>query len=220
MISSAYFIEGITVKSRETSVCVPRIRLGSSIWQNPTNRYDVDNDGFVTLEDYRLLQRWLDQHGEGELPAVKTDSAPYVDVDGDGSATNNDLILLSRWITRGQHEDFTAEECFPTTTWDIYRDLIVPRVGITIREVGVLVKAHPYTDYRAFNRDFRTNVMTEVNPTDLAKVKDSLVFIHRDLFTPLSIYAGGCKYESGIVGRLRSYLASAPEILPSRFLWP
>lgn len=220
MISNAYFIEGISVVARETSTCIPRIRLGSSVWQNPVNRYDVNGDGKISLDDYYTLQSWLDTHGEGELPPIKGDTAPYVDVDGDGQATNNDLILLSRFITKGQHEDFAAEDCYPVSAWTIVRDLIAPKAGMTARDVGVMVNAQPSSDFRFFKRDFRASTLTEVIPTTLALVKDSVVCIHNSLFVPVSPYGGGCKLESGILRRLEAYFASTPEILPARFLWP
>lgn len=230
MISNAYFIEGISVRSREIRSCIPNIRVGSSVWQNPTNRYDVIADSLddtgvlgeakVGPADYAALQNWLEENGEHELPPVRPSDAPYLDVNGDGWVTYEDLIMLSRYINEGQHESFDEEDCFAGTGLSIVRDLITPETGLMVREVGIRVNAHPYTDFRPYRRNFHTNRLTEVSPTALADVKDSLVFIHNDLFQPLSVFAKGCSLESGIVGRLQAYFANSSEILPARSVWP
>jgi hypothetical protein len=187
MISSSYYIEGITVKPRVTQACIPNIRLGSSVWQNPVNRYDVIGNGLfgqdrVGINDYNALQDWLDENGEQDLPPEKPAHALWLDVNGDGRADNNDLIALADFLNDGAHEDTTPETCFPVNGFSVERDLITPRAGITAREVGTKVGAQPYTDYRVFRRNFSTQALFEVTYTTVADVKDSLVFVHRDLF--------------------------------------
>jgi len=77
-----------------TLTVVPR---PPSIWQNPSDRFDVNDDGFCTPIDALLIINRLNVLGPGELPnpAIPPNAPPpYYDVNGDGSATANDVLQV------------------------------------------------------------------------------------------------------------------------------
>ena len=70
------------------------IQLTDSIvspWQNPTNKYDVNNDGIVAGLDLLLIINRILAGQIGPLPLVAV-VPPYIDVSGDGSLSLVDAI--------------------------------------------------------------------------------------------------------------------------------
>jgi VCBS repeat-containing protein len=68
-----------------------------SIWQNPSNRFDVNADSFVTPIDALLVINRLNTLGPGELPnpAIPPNAPPpFYDVNGDGFVTSNDVLQV------------------------------------------------------------------------------------------------------------------------------
>lgn len=73
-------------------------------WQNPIDRFDVNNDGQVTVADAVVAVTSLREHGARGLPDLAPDSPlytsekppPYYDVDGDQSLTQNDVVEIIR----------------------------------------------------------------------------------------------------------------------------
>jgi hypothetical protein len=63
-----------------------------SSWQNPRNKFDVDNDGFVRPIDVFLIVGALRRDGLQEL--VGEPNGLYYDVDGNAVITANDALLL------------------------------------------------------------------------------------------------------------------------------
>lgn len=215
--SSTYYIEGIRVKPKTGQTCTANIRLGSSSWQNPVNRYDIDGDGLVTTEDYTILQEWLDEYGETTLIPVRPESSPYLDVNGDGIASEADLVLLSNFLNNGQHIDYSEEtECFSYSALDIHREIMVPKYGMTAKDVAVYVEALPFENYRVYKRSFANQTMWKSLMTANAGTRDSFVFIEQSLFAPIAPIQLNLQNESNIAERVRLYLATNSEILPSR----
>lgn len=73
------------------------VRVVSSLNQNPTNRYDVDNDGFVSPIDALILINDINLNGDRVLPASTT-RPPFLDVDGDGSISPLDVLAVVNFI--------------------------------------------------------------------------------------------------------------------------
>jgi len=77
-----------------TLTIVPR---PPSVWQNPSNRFDVNADGFCTPIDALLVINRLNTVGPGELPnpAIPPNAPPpFYDVNGDGLITSNDVLQV------------------------------------------------------------------------------------------------------------------------------
>lgn len=71
----------------------------ASAWQNPVDRFDVNNDGAVTPNDVLRIINKLNT--EGARPLDQSDTPPpFVDVNGDFSVTSNDVLQLINEINR------------------------------------------------------------------------------------------------------------------------
>jgi hypothetical protein len=69
------------------------VTIISNPWQNPSNGYDVNNDGAVSPVDALLLINHLNTNdGDPTLPIPKPASAPFLDVNGDGFITTLDVL--------------------------------------------------------------------------------------------------------------------------------
>jgi len=68
-------------------------------WQNPTNRFDVDNDGRVNGRDLLWLVNRILLGQSGPLPLVAT-PPPYLDVTGDGALRTSDVLAVVNEILR------------------------------------------------------------------------------------------------------------------------
>ena len=73
------------------------VRIASSPYQNPTNRYDVNADGAVSPIDVLIVVNYLNRTGGGQLPAGLA-TPPYLDVDGDGYSTPLDVLNIINYI--------------------------------------------------------------------------------------------------------------------------
>jgi hypothetical protein len=62
-------------------------------WQNPENRFDVNDDGAVSPVDALLMINHLNVGGgDPTLPIPKPENAPFLDVNGDGFITPLDVL--------------------------------------------------------------------------------------------------------------------------------
>lgn len=68
------------------------VSTSGSRWQNRNNRFDVNNDGFVTPNDVLLIVNRLNSNGPQTLSDEPT--PPYLDVNGDGLVTANDVLQV------------------------------------------------------------------------------------------------------------------------------
>ena len=71
----------------------------ASLWQNPRDRFDVNNDGVVSPNDVLRIINKLNNEGAGEL-GQSDDPPPYVDVNGDFNVTSNDVLQVINEINR------------------------------------------------------------------------------------------------------------------------
>jgi hypothetical protein len=75
------------------------IRVTGSIHQNPTNRLDVNNDGFVSPIDVLIVVNDLNFNGTRVLPSTLP-VPPYLDVNGDRSVSPLDVLELINFINQ------------------------------------------------------------------------------------------------------------------------
>lgn len=218
MIGQARFIEAISFKASVGRTYVPNIVVGQSAWQNPYNRFDVNGDGTVDLDDYKALQSWLFENGEGSLDPIRPDDSLYLDVNGDRQVTNQDLILLSRFINEGTVIDKTPEESHPYSGFEIHRELFESQEGLIVRHAAAHARALPTEDFRAFSRNWHTGALTEISFSDPIETKGSYIFIANSLFL-VSDAAQFISQPTTILDRVKSYLGSHQELLPARFVW-
>jgi hypothetical protein len=82
-----------------TQFVIQQVAVASPSWQNPVNKFDVNNDGFISGLDALLLIDALRTQGPGPLlgtPTVPPDF--YYDVNGDGSLSPLDLLLEVQYL--------------------------------------------------------------------------------------------------------------------------
>lgn len=87
---------------RTTYTPTPTPTTTTSLWQNPKNKYDVNNDGFVTPQDALVLVNTYNSKGVRDL--VKTNEPappPYIDVNGDTYFTALDWQLTGDCVNKG-----------------------------------------------------------------------------------------------------------------------
>jgi formylglycine-generating enzyme len=94
-------------------------------WQNPTNRYDVNNDGCVTPLDVLLLINTINtvssSGGSTRLALPRPVGSAFVDVNGDGSITAVDVLQTISYLNA-----HTGEACTSTCSSAIISDNIHP----------------------------------------------------------------------------------------------
>jgi hypothetical protein len=70
-------------------------------WQNPTNRYDVDNDEIITPTDVRIIINDINRIGPRRLLDFPRNlPPPFLDVNGDGFVAPGDVLILINEINR------------------------------------------------------------------------------------------------------------------------
>ena len=77
---------------------------GPATWTNPTNPFDVDNNGVVELQDTLLLINNIHNGGERDLPLVQPGSVPppFFDPTGDGRISLQDALAVVNNINQSQ----------------------------------------------------------------------------------------------------------------------
>ncbi len=77
------------------------VQIGS--WQNPRNRFDVNDDGFVSAIDVLLILNEINHSGTGPLPprTAENQHLGYLDVNGDGNLTPLDALQVINHINYG-----------------------------------------------------------------------------------------------------------------------
>lgn len=74
-------------------------------WQNPTNRFDVDNNGAVQALDVLLVVNYVNENaGDVSLPAAPATPPPFYDIDGNGIVTALDVLQVVNHINTGGAE--------------------------------------------------------------------------------------------------------------------
>ncbi len=85
------FCSGATVISTTHVSAYTSWILGGPLHQNPVDRFDVDNDGFLAPKDVLNLVLVLNNEGAGPLTGAPTNGR-YLDVNGDGFIAPNDVL--------------------------------------------------------------------------------------------------------------------------------
>ena len=85
-------------------------RSSSSQWQNPQDRFDVNNNGSVSAIDVLLIVNEINQNGSRNLTEANLQAPPFIDVSGDGFVTALDALLVVNQInSRGNGEGEAAK---------------------------------------------------------------------------------------------------------------
>jgi RHS repeat-associated protein len=77
-------------------------------WQNPSNRFDINGDGYVAPQDALILANFLYFNGSLELPPAGSGTSPfpaspppYYDVNGDNWITSADAAIVIDYLRDG-----------------------------------------------------------------------------------------------------------------------
>ncbi|MFN7841606.1 MAG: dockerin type I domain-containing protein [Pirellula sp.] len=73
------------------------VRINRNPHQNPNNRYDVNNDTFVSAIDVLQVINYINSTGGGQLP-INRPAPPYLDVDGDAFVESLDVLAIINYI--------------------------------------------------------------------------------------------------------------------------
>ncbi len=73
------------------------VRINRNPHQNPANRFDVNDDKFVSAIDVLQVINHINQTGGGPLP-INFAAPPYLDVDGNASVDPMDVLALITYI--------------------------------------------------------------------------------------------------------------------------
>jgi len=89
-------VDAHNAQSDQTVTVVIRIEdAPAAEWQNPINRFDVNNDGFVSPIDALLVINYINANIPNlTLPSPRPIGAPFYDVNGDGDATSLDVLQI------------------------------------------------------------------------------------------------------------------------------
>ncbi len=83
-----------------------------SLWQNPANALDVDDDGVIAPRDVLWIANDLYFNGSRELPAPTVPPntpAPYLDTNGDGYVSPVDALLLAHYLASSSGDGASGE---------------------------------------------------------------------------------------------------------------
>jgi hypothetical protein len=76
-----------------------QITLSGPKFQNPNNRLDVNNDGFITGLDAIIVVNYIAEFGFNQRVAdILADPPPFLDVNGDGFLTGLDSLDVANWL--------------------------------------------------------------------------------------------------------------------------
>jgi hypothetical protein len=114
--SLQYTVANIT--GQVSNVATVTIQVLTSLFQNPDNRLDVDDDGFVSAIDVLVLVNDINANGQRVLPEGFV-PPPFLDVNGDGSVSSLDVLEVVNFInSRGNGGAGEGEgESAPDLDW-------------------------------------------------------------------------------------------------------
>jgi len=76
------------------------VNVVTSLYQNPRNRYDVNDDGLVGPIDALIVINDLKRSGTRILSSTAFTPPPYIDVDGSSSVEPTDVLQIINFLTR------------------------------------------------------------------------------------------------------------------------
>jgi len=134
------------------------IDVVASLFQNPRNRHDVNNDTFVSPIDALIVINYLNQR---PVPPLSTTLPPnFLDVDGNGFISPNDILqvinFLNARVNRGsaEGESGTSSSVVSLATPSIN----VPLSGTIFVEVLDQKSVQAYVDGRISNSSVSTKI--------------------------------------------------------------
>ena len=101
-----YFVSDRT--GQPSNLATVTLRVVSSLHQNPTNRYDVDDDGFVSPIDVLLIVNDINFNGSRTLPD-DFGQPPFLDVNGSGGTDPLDVLDVINFINNRGNAGAGAE---------------------------------------------------------------------------------------------------------------
>lgn len=86
-----------------------KVTLVANPWQNPVNRFDVNNQDGPSPIDVLLLINYINDNASPVLPLPKPVNAPFLDVNGDGLVSALDVLQLINEINSLNAADVNGE---------------------------------------------------------------------------------------------------------------
>lgn len=85
-----------------SNVAQVRVTVISSAWQNPSNRFDVNADTFVSAIDALIVINTINRNGGSFplIPGVSAPPPPYLDVDGNNVVNSQDALNVINELNR------------------------------------------------------------------------------------------------------------------------
>jgi VCBS repeat-containing protein len=85
-----------------SNVAQVRVTVISSAWQNPSNRYDVNADTFISAIDALIVINTINRNGGSFvlIPGVSAPPPPYLDVDGNNVVNSQDALNVINELNR------------------------------------------------------------------------------------------------------------------------
>ncbi|MCL4201298.1 MAG: pre-peptidase C-terminal domain-containing protein [Pirellulaceae bacterium] len=91
-----------------------RVTIVSNPWQNPVNRFDVDNSGAASPVDVLLVINYLNgPNPTNPLPIPRPADRPFLDVNGDGAATASDVLQVINHLNQLNNQLSAEGEASP-----------------------------------------------------------------------------------------------------------
>jgi VCBS repeat-containing protein len=84
----------------ESAPGVVTVDVVQSLYQNVTNRFDVNNDGFVSPVDALIVINDINRRGSRPLPPGSFTPPPFIDVNGSGSVEPIDVLQVINYLNR------------------------------------------------------------------------------------------------------------------------
>ena len=96
--------------------------LALSVWQNQTQRYDVNNDGLISAIDVLIVINEINRNGARPLAGTTLVPPPYYDVDGNRSIEPLDVLIVINYINA--HPENGEGESSPLYSVDLTDELL------------------------------------------------------------------------------------------------
>ena len=119
----------------ESAPATVTVGVVTSLYQNPANRYDVNNDGFVSPIDALIVINDINRSGVRDLGPTDFTPPPYIDVNGSSSVEPIDILQVINYINRqngGTGEGEAVAMVVPSLSAPL------AAIATTQREVGMV----------------------------------------------------------------------------------
>ena len=96
--------------------------LALSVWQNQTQRHDVNNDGLISAIDVLIVINEINRNGARPLAGTTLVPPPYYDVDGNRSIEPLDVLIVINYINA--HPENGEGESSPLYSVDLTDEVL------------------------------------------------------------------------------------------------